>query len=135
MLTQELGSRRLDMQKPCVPAQTLLAGEFLVAVLLLQCCSMPVCSCVVGQAKLGVWEKRVLARAWTNPSRREEGQPEAKELENAPILGFVIGCQGLLLVCTLVFIAIHLSHEKSARICCCAKVAGLCRASLGGSQL
>lgn len=42
---------------------------------LLQCCSMPVCSHAVGQAKLGVWEKWVLARAWTRPSgERKDSQ-------------------------------------------------------------
>ena len=96
---------------------------------------MPVCSHAVGQAKLGVWEKWVLARAWISSSGREKGQAEAKELGNAPRLGFVICWQGLLLVCTLVFITIHLSQEKSSRICSSANVAGLCRASLGGSQL
>lgn len=65
----------------------------------------------------------------------EKGQPEATELRNAPRLGFVVFWQGLLLVCTLVFITIHLSHKKSATVCCSANVAGLCRASLRGSQL
>lgn len=66
---------------------------------------------------------------------REEGHPAAKGLGNAPRLGFLVCWQGLLLVCTLGFMSIHLSHEKSARMCCSANVAGLRRASLGGSQL
>lgn len=57
---------------------------------LLQCCSVPVCSHAVDQAKPGVWEKWVLVRAWTSSLGREKGQPEAKELRNAPRLGFVV---------------------------------------------
>lgn len=89
----------------------------------------------VSQAKLWLWEKRVLARAWTGPLGREKVQSEAKEPGNAPRIGFVVRWQGWLLVCTPVFITIHLSHEKSARICCTANVPDLGRASLGGAQL
>lgn len=57
-----------------------------------------------------------------------------KAMENTPRQCFAVHWQDFLLVCALVFITTYLSHEKSARICCSANTAVLCKASLGVLQ-
>lgn len=128
------GGQQPSVQKPLAPAQAVLAVGFPGALVLVsaRCCSagtLRVRLSLRGLGELGAGQG--LGEAPGEIERTTRGEA----VGNAPRLCFVVHWQVLLLVCTLVFIATYLSHEKTARLCCSANIAGLCKASLGVLQL
>lgn len=128
------GGQQPAVQKPLAPAQTVLAVGFPRALVLVSAQS---CSAGTLRVRLSL---RCLGELGAGQGSSEapgetERTTRGKAVGNAPGMCFAVRWQVLPLVCTLVFIATYLSHKKTARVCCSANTAGLCKASLGVLQL